>query len=402
MIMYAGQRAATNLQNKKWNDNGEVMMNKVNIMDCSDKLHLIGRVYNYRDQELFFNWTCAGIRFCFEGSCLIAQLNAYCGEEMDRDRFGTIQKRTLWPYVAVFVDDNEEPVRCFEVNNSTKNYLLFSSDSTERHVITLRKITENPKGKLSISQFIMDGNLMEAKEEAEKLKLEFIGDSITCGFGNMSKERDHLFYSVDENGWYSHAAIAARKLDADFSIIAYSGIAVTRGLGRMEWPVPVMPALYPYTDSLIEEFMGEETREEWNAKQFQPDVIVVNLGTNDAAVIDFNGDITLGVQKFEEDYYQFLKMIREKNGREPWVICALGSMDYYLYDNITRVAETFSRDFQDKKLSCFKYGKMRIMDGYGALGHPGRETQESMGMEIANYISTLLNTAKAEDGGHNE
>jgi lysophospholipase L1-like esterase len=252
-------------------------------------------------------------------------------------------------------------------------------------------MTENPKGKLSVSRFLTDGTIEKVEEDHKNLKIEFIGDSITCGFGNLSNERDRLFFSCDENGWLSHAAVAARKLDAEFSVISYSGIAITEGVGNFQWQAPSMTELYPYTDRLIEEENGiKDSFRIWNFEQYRPDVIVLNLGTNDATVIEFNGDIPGGIQKFEEDYYDFVKMLREKNGASAWIICALGSMDYYLFDSIQKVAERFSRENKDRKIRSFKYGRMRFTDGYGACGHPNVTTQLRMGNEIADYIADLL------------
>jgi lysophospholipase L1-like esterase len=319
-------------------------------------------------------------------------MNALPGDEIDRNSFdGSISNRETWPYAAVFVDGKEEPEQYFEIRGTAKQYIIFSCNSEETHTITIRKMTENPKGKLSISRFYTDGIIEKIEEGTKKLSIEFIGDSITCGFGNLSCEKDRLFYSADENGWLSHAAVAARKLEAEFSIISYSGISITKGIGNMEWYCSSMPELYPYTDRLIEEHYGKQASyEEWDFNQSKPDVIVLNLGTNDATVIDFNGDNIRGIQKFEEDYYQFLRMIREKNGPEPWIICTLGSMDYYLYDNILKVAELFATENKDTRIRCFKYGRIRITDGYGACGHPNIKTQLRMGNEIAEYISELL------------
>lgn len=368
-------------------------MNRLKINDCTESIQKLGRTYIGANGELFMNWTCSGLRFSFTGTSLLAELEAFYGEECDvNQKDGSISYRKTWPYVAVFIDDNEEPMRYFEVNESCKNYLLFSSEEEETHIITIRKMTENPKGKLSINKFITDGKINKIKNNTNKLNLEFIGDSITCGFGNLSNERDRLFYSADENGWLSHAAIAARKLNANFNIISYSGIAITEGIGKTEWPAPSMSKLYPYTDRLIEEKLGiEKSFTQWNFENNTPDVIVLNLGTNDATVIDVNEDISRGVKKFEKDYYEFLKMIREKNGKEPWIICALGSMDYFLFDNIKKVSASFSKDNKDERIKCFKYGRIRFADGYGACGHPNVTTQTRMGNEIADYISELLN-----------
>jgi lysophospholipase L1-like esterase len=368
------------------------IMNELNLKDCINNIQRLGRTYDGPNKEIFMNWTCSGLKFRFKGSYLVAEMNALSGEETDSNPFdGTTSSRKTWPFVAVFVNDKEEPEKYFEVKEASKNYLIFSSEKEEIVDIIIRKMTENPKGKLSISKFFTDGKIETIEDDSSRLNIEFIGDSITCGFGNLSNERDRLFYSADENGWLSHAAVAARKLAAKFSIISYSGISITKGLGKIEWKVPSMTELYPYTDRLIEEEYGmKDLFEKWEFKHSKPDVIVLNLGTNDATVIDLNEDISCGIDKFEDDYYQFLEMLREKNGVESWIICALGSMDYYLFDSIQKVAERFARENKDSKIRCFKYGRIRITDGQGACGHPNLTTQIRMGNEIADYISKLL------------
>lgn len=368
------------------------MMNIHLMKDCTDQVQRLGRTFEGPEKEIFMNWTCSGIRLAFTGTCLIANLRAICGEEEDRSQLdGTIVKRKTWPYAAVFIDEDYEPARYFEVNDTIQNYLLFSSEQEETHIVTIRKMTENPKGKLGIYELLMDGMIDRAGDETRKMKLEFIGDSITCGFGNMTDVRDRAFFSADENGWMSHPAIAAKQLDADFSMICYSGIPISKGIGHVKWLTPSMPELYPYTDRVMEELFGvNRLFRNWNFEENTPDVIILNLGTNDATVIDLNMDIDQGIRKFEDDYYNFLQMIRDLNKNEPWIICTLGSMDYFLYDNIQKVVQRYADDNHDDKIRCFKYSRIRFTDGFGACGHPGITTQIRMGNELADFIKALV------------
>ena len=148
-----------------------------------------------------------------------------------------------------------------------------------------------------------------------------------------------------------------------------------------------MKYYYPYCDRMAQE-LEEETGELklWDFQDSIPDVIVLNLGTNDATVIDLNGDTRAGTKKFEQDYYEFLQMLRKYNGVTPWIICAFGSLDYFLYDSIQKVAERFRKECKDNRISCFKYGRVRVNDGLGACRHPYVTTQVRMGEELAEYI----------------
>ena len=312
---------------------------------------------------------------------------------------GAFESRETWPWAAVFVDDGEEPVRYFEADRPDDVYPLLVFGEEEVHTVTIRKITENAKGKLCLMEFYTDGEIFESDEDAEHgtgrrkdvLHLEFIGDSITCGFGNMVNDANRMFYSADENSWMAHPAVAARKLQADFSVIACSGIAATEGIGKFAYALPPMKYYYPYRDRMAQEMEGAVDEPVlWDFQEHVPDVIVLNLGTNDATVIDLNDDTKAGVEKFEKDYFEFLQLLRRYNGPSPWIICALGSLDYFLYDSIQKVAEQFVAAYQDDRISCFKYGRVRVNDGLGACRHPYVTTQVRMGEELAAYIRETL------------
>jgi lysophospholipase L1-like esterase len=356
-----------------------------------------GRTFWHDDGTLYLNWTCSGVSFSFTGTTLLAEMTAVPGAELEMGRpmpFAPAAptERKTWPCVAVFLDDGEQPSRYFELDSPQAEYLVFAAKQPETHKITIRKMTENPKGKAGLIALRAEGCLAPAPVAPKKLKLEFIGDSITCGFGNATQERDRMFYPLEENGWLAHPAVAARILDADFSTICYSGIAVMKwGMRLGDRVMPAMGDLYPYTDRLIEEMQGKTDEfQPWHFAANRPDVIILNLGTNDASIIDFTNQGAAGRQLFEEEYIAFLRLLREKNGPEPWIVCALGSMDYFLYDNIRQAASRFEGETGDSRIRCFKYGRMRFIDGFGGAGHPNTVTHQRMGQEIADFIRPLV------------
>lgn len=370
---------------KKRENTGD--MRKIEIKDCVKDLQPLGRTF-FMNNMLYCNWTCSGVRFVFEGSSLSVKMKAIPGTEQEYDAAtGMLSQREVNPWMAVFLDDKDDFYEYFELRKEEHLYSVFQSERPEKHTITIRKITENMKGKAALMEFVADGEISRGEKQRRSLKIEVIGDSITCGFGNMVNDGEREFYSCDENGWMSYAAVAARELCADFSCISCSGIAVTEGIGRFEYGIKPMKYYYPYRDRMIEELERPETEpEKWNFEENRPDIIVVNLGTNDATVIDLNEDIKAGIEKFEKDYYDFLKLLRRCNGKEPRIICSLGSLDYFLYDSICKTADKFIRDTGDENISCFKFGRVRINDGLGACRHPYVTTHVRMGRELARYI----------------
>ena len=333
------------------------------------------------DGTLFCNWSLSGIRFSFTGSSLSLQIRSIPATEEDRVHH---------PWMGVVLDDGDVPETQIELSKPEGIYSVFQSEKEERHTITLVKLTENNMGKMGLHAFLTDGRITAAPEAAAAIRLEFIGDSITCGFGNMVNDASRAFYAQEENAWYSHAAVAARILHAQTSLVSCSGIAVTAGLGNITFPLHPMGYYYPWRDRFLTDTLGKPEAEEWDFSGNIPDVIVLNLGTNDASIISLNREEDRGILQFKKDYMAFLQMIREKNGPHPYLICALGSMDYYLYPMILEAAEQYAKEHRDERIRCFRYHRIRPDEGIGACGHPYRTTQQRMGEEIADYIRRLV------------
>ncbi len=363
-------------------------MRQLMLGECRDKIRWIGRTYEEKEQQVtYFNWTGSGLEFEFMGNYLLAEFYAYSSIEYDGIPPEAPQ-RIIWPWIAVFLDDEEEPLRRVEISHEKETCLIFASERIETHKIKIIKLTENAKGKTGIRSIFMEGTLKALRPDAKDKKyLEFIGDSITCGFGNETTERDRFFYSGEENGWLSHAAVAARLLWADYSIISVSGITAGEGIGQVKWPLTPMNKIYPYTDRILEDLLGrKKPYTEWVFKRRTPDIIVINLGTNDSSLIAFEDDNARGEANFERNYCALIRTVRELNGPKPLIICALGPMDYYLYSNIEKAVHNYTLASEDNNIACFRYGKARLHEGFGACGHPSAATQIRMGTELADYI----------------
>src|SRR5205807_2650882 len=67
------------------------------------------------------------------------------------------------------------------------------------------------------------GKKLLPPEPAAKRRIELIGDSITCGYGNeCANEKEH-FSLATENNYLAYGPLAARAVKADCVQIAWSG-----------------------------------------------------------------------------------------------------------------------------------------------------------------------------------
>ena len=150
--------------------------------------------------------------------------------------------------------------------------------------------------------------------------MEFVGDSITCGYGDevsTTTPDDFKFTAVNEDAYRAYGAITAEAFDADYVAIAVSGRGVVRNYSGFS--APVVPAIYETT------LPEEASAPAWDHASYSPDVVVVNLGTN-----DFSPGIALDQldafrATFRQSYIDFLTRIREVHATAS-IVAVVGPM----------------------------------------------------------------------------
>ena len=86
------------------------------------------------------------------------------------------------------------------------------------HHVLIQKRTEGEWGKTTIHQFVLhnEGELMK-ETECPSRHIEFIGNSLTCGYGVEGKDRSEPYKAETENCNLSYATIIARYFNADYN-----------------------------------------------------------------------------------------------------------------------------------------------------------------------------------------
>lgn len=364
-----------------------VRMKRVEMTDIAPYINTWGR--NYYDKDagiLYMNWSASGMEFKFMGSFLAAELTAMAGAEIEGDPWDqNAPTRPTWPWIQIFTDDEEEPVK-IEIAGDRQTVLLYAGSSKEKHRIRLLKQTENYKTQLGICGFVMDGELFPLSKPQRK-RIEFVGDSITCGFGNMTSEKDRMYFPADEDAYFSHAVMAARSLGMEWSLVSLSGICATANACL---PNPyAMDELYSYTDRVIQDKLKAAELERWDFAAYPNDYVVINLGTNDDTGLSMAENPEEVRKNFCEGYRAFLETVRACNGADTYIVCALGCMRYYLYPEIEKIVAAYQVETGDRRISCFRYMGISPMDGLGACCHPSLVTQRKMAEEIVREIKRI-------------
>ena len=359
------------------------------ITELLPLLRLHGRTITDTAKEtLFMNWTCAGFTVAFTGSCLKARVAVL--SDMGPSFPGFPPPDPDWPCLGAAADGSEE--LCYREELKEDGWVtLFSAEEKGSHTVRVVKLSENARGKLGIAELETDGEFIPVTLEAKPV-IEFVGDSITCGFGNETTDGGMMFKTSEENGWKSYAALAARELGYEYSLISESGISASKPM-KSFMPMHAMDEIYAFTDEMYDR-KREVEPEKWDFAANPSKVVVINLGTNDATPIKFYKDATelKPMEDWFRDHYRgLIEQIRSLNGSDAFIVCTLGTMDYYLFNQIDNAVREYREATGDEKICAFKMvGINQMSEGMGGGGHPSLKTHIRMGHELATLMKQYV------------
>ncbi|MDB5006679.1 MAG: celE 1 [Mucilaginibacter sp.] len=205
-----------------------------------------------------------------------------------------------------------------------KEYTLVSGLKLDKHTLELFKRTEWAMGKTWFYQFELDKDAkVLPPPPVKKRKMEFFGNSISCGYADEDTTGKDRGTSPYENGYLSYAALTARHFNAEFYNTSKSGIGIT-----VSWFPLIMSEMYDRLDAT-------DPNSKWDFSKYKPDVVVINLFQNDSWIVNLPnndkfkarfGTTTPTAQFITKAYADFVRSVRGKYP-EAHIICILGSMD---------------------------------------------------------------------------
>lgn len=335
-----------------------------------------GRFLLQRD-KFKFNWPSSGFSFSFTGTGAAAKLSGTDYSEL---------------YYDIFVDNEFHAVVKQIRGQST--YVLCDDLPFGEHTVSVRRRTEAFSG-VSILKAIYlqeDATMLPAPSKNDR-QIIFIGDSLSCGYGVEIDDRDAPFELATENSNKCYGAFAAREVNADYQIIAESGRGLIRNCDNST--DRVLPQTYPMA------IPTGTYKDQWDFSKDNPDLIVINLGTNDVAPGLPDGDT------FVQAYVDFILELQKyhSNSNPEYVLVAGPALsNHWPQDEDGQPIQTLNifKSFLEeaKNVLTNKYGltvhtfEISMLDpekGYGANWHPNEWQQKKNGMELAGFIKVIMN-----------
>ena len=320
----------------------------------------------------------SSIRVRFVGTGLELKLKDFGG--------GTPQTTN---YYDVSIDG--APPTLLEVSPKQELYGLATNLSAGEHQVELFKRIESAPGgsvgagKAQVLGFVLHGQqLLPVRLPAKRL--EFIGDSITVGYGNEISTPDpaNAHYTTrGSNGHKAFGAVTATSLGAQYLAVAYSGRGVSRNFAGS--PGQVLPDMY------LQSVPEEPTASAWDPAQYVPDAVIVNLGSNDFS--------TPGVDRraFVQGYTAFLAKLR---GYYPkaMLVATLGPMLSDFYPPGENAWTNAQADLKAAVDARAQAGDARIKivlfapqaGPWGEDWHPTIATHDKMAQELSASLKTMM------------
>ena len=300
---------------------------------------------------------------------------------------GAYGPESLKAWVAVFINDEKVPSKRFSLDEEERSYVIYESEEVQKIKVRLVKFSEAAFAKVGIKAIEVEGNLEPIRPtKARTRKIEVIGDSITCGYGNEGVWNVDDFTTSQENPWLGYAVQVAESLQAEVQLVSWSGIGVYSSWTETDEPSRelLMPELYPYTGLGLFEGVGE--KEKWSFTTFEPDVIIINLGTNDSS---YTKGIKERIDQFGKAYYDFIKEVRQYNPNA-MILCVLGVMGQELYPEVSKQVKRIRDEKQDQKILSLCLDVQQECDGIGSDYHPSLKTHEKIAQVISKKLQELM------------
>lgn len=349
---------------------------KGTIISPTDKhIQYTGRISFTNPERPAFNFPGIQIRAAFEGTSLrmLAKPNSgYFMAQIDKAE----------PFKVAFRGERDSLVT------------LATALADGVHTVKLMYVIEGYEFFPEFWGFVLDeGKKLVDAPALPSRKIEFIGNSITCGYGNEGLKKEEHFDYATENHYYSYASITARNLDAQHWVVARSGIGAYRNYNGPKTGNPESNMLAQYEHigyALKPELRKESTflSEKWDFNRYQPDVVCINLGTNDLSTSNYD------VKLLKQNYNKLLKTVRQHNPKAK-IVFLTGTMLYNkemeLQRQILNEVAAEAKKAGDKEIYRFDMAPISGDEWYGNDWHPNVYMDEKMAGELTAYLRSLMN-----------
>lgn len=356
-------------------------MKQVFLEESNSKI--IGRSY-VEGEVRWIALSGAGVAFRFQGKQLQITI---IGSNVAN------QNQVLTEYARFAILVNGERVLDEVVDAPQKRFVVFDSPVRQDAEVQIMKLSEAPMSVMGLLPIQCEEEALILPVEKKQHSIEFIGDSITCGYGvDETLAEDHFFTTKTEDVTKAYAYKTAKLLDADYSMFSCSGYGIISGYTgdpEVRTKDELIPPFYEAQCFSRDTFgsAGKPENIPWDFSLYQPEAVVINLGTNDDS---FCQDTEWKREEYRQKYKEFLKVVR-KNNPGAHIFCVLGLMGDRLFEKVCQAAEDFKQQTGDTRIDTVHIPEQNPEDGYAVDWHPIPKAHTMAAEVVAEAIRRRMN-----------
>jgi hypothetical protein len=315
-------------------------------------------------------------RFAWSGSGFVAR---FTGDAL------SLALANAGPFVFRAVVDGA-PQPPFATTTGDGIYSVANGLAPGAHTVALYRQTEGVFGDSRLLALTVAGGTLQDPPPAPSRLIEVFGASVSCGYGDLGTSPCGFSFAT-ESAFDTYAAIAARTLGAELSVVAISGRGVYRNAdGTSEGTIPqlydrVVATTLAAAPSTAPE---PEPGSIWSFRA-TPQAVVINLGKNDLATGDPG-------TPFVDAYAAFAGTLR---ARYPGALIVaatgpnLGAAAHVLQVAYVTAAIAARRIAGDERIELLDWPEQTPAEE-GCDGHPNAVKHQAMGAALAALLAARL------------
>lgn len=366
---------------------------KTYVLSQLSNIRVLGRTTKERNPLTLF-WTGSGIEVNVKAEELWVDIEA--------DYF------LYEPWIDILIDGALFQRRM--LSKGRQHICLFRGMNPEEEKIVrllrdTQAMSDDPMTLLQIMALQTDGTFETLPEY--RMKLEFIGDSITTGEGVTGARKLQDWITGCFNAVDNYTYMTAESLHAEYHCLSQGGFGVYCDfLGNKH---RAMPAVYEQVCGLATGIQNEKlgAQAAWDFTEWQPDAILINLGTNDANSfihplwtdpitgeenpMRLNANGTMKEEdliKIEKAVIQFLTKLRRLNPKSHMIWC-YGMLGNEISPTLRSAVKKYCQVTGDKKAEFLELPNTSS-EGIGSRSHPGHLSHIEASKVLVNRLATIL------------